>query len=240
MKKLKALRKTISLLLTIVLMLSSFVVTHANPYDVSIQFCDDEHATPNGEIQLDNSGAAEVSDYNIVTATANRFTLTNNVSNASIHPSGANVLIRNITYIGALTANAGFARPASITVMRGTTNITSSVTYNRITGVITIPAAQVTGAITISGTATANSFTLINTSDSPPSGVVGEEYSYSISTADDMPTTWQLARGSSLPVGLELSDDGIISGIPTISGTFEFIVWADNGTEMELSITIEE
>jgi hypothetical protein len=38
------------------------------------------------------------------------------------------------------------------------------------------------------------------------------------------PFTWSLAAGSSLPPGLALSSGGTISGTPTQSGTFDFVV----------------
>jgi len=38
------------------------------------------------------------------------------------------------------------------------------------------------------------------------------------------PYTWSLANGSTLPAGLSLSPAGIISGIPTVTGTFQFSV----------------
>lgn len=38
------------------------------------------------------------------------------------------------------------------------------------------------------------------------------------------PYTWSLANGSTLPNGLSLAPDGIISGTPTVTGTFNFSV----------------
>ena len=98
----------------------------------------------------------------VTSAAATKYTLTNSVSNARITPSGANTLTHNTTYVGTLEADSGYIRPATINVLRGSTNINSYITYNSSTGEITIPATQVTGAITISGAALAPTNVTVN------------------------------------------------------------------------------
>jgi len=95
------------------------------------------------------------------TAVPNKYALTNSVSNATITASGANALTHDTTYTGTLNASTGWVRPVSITVMRGNTNISNSVTYNQSTGAISIPGTQVTAAITISGTTQPASYTVV-------------------------------------------------------------------------------
>ena len=73
-----------------------------------------------------------------------------------------------------------------------------------------------------------------------PDGTINKEY-FQIFTADGaIPILWSIDSGS-LPIGLELSEDGIISGIPTTAGTFNFIIKATNSNghdTKELSIYI--
>ena len=61
----------------------------------------------------------------------------------------------------------------------------------------------------------------------PPSGIVGTEYTTTLTAIGDAPITWTLESGS-LPDGLILSPAGVISGTPTASGTFNFTVKATN------------
>ncbi|RLC74381.1 MAG: hypothetical protein DRI61_16745, partial [Chloroflexi bacterium] len=57
-----------------------------------------------------------------------------------------------------------------------------------------------------------------------PSGTVGTSYSYILSASGGTsPYTWSLKSGS-LPDGLSLNDNGVISGKPTVSGTYTFTV----------------
>jgi len=67
----------------------------------------------------------------------------------------------------------------------------------------------------------------INTSILPP-GRVGVYYSQTLSATGTTPITWSIFSGS-LPPGLNLnSAAGIISGTPTMAGTFNFSVRATN------------
>ena len=56
-----------------------------------------------------------------------------------------------------------------------------------------------------------------------PNGVTNAVYSATL-TADGgtLPYTWSRTSGS-LPPGLTLSGDGVISGTPTTTGTFNFV-----------------
>ena len=60
-----------------------------------------------------------------------------------------------------------------------------------------------------------------------PSGLTGTAYSIQLSATGTTPITWTLESGN-LPVGLSISTDGLISGIPTAESTFNFTVKATN------------
>lgn len=78
----------------------------------------------------------------------------------------------------------------------------------------------------------------IITTTSLPNGNVGSAYSQNLAATGDTPVTWSLSAGS-LPIGLNLSSDGTISGTPTASGTYNFTVLAENaGGSDTLAFTI--
>jgi hypothetical protein len=63
------------------------------------------------------------------------------------------------------------------------------------------------------------------TTTSVLSGNVGDGYSTTLAAAGGTtPYTWSLANGSSLPSGLTLTSDGIISGTPQAAGDSDFTV----------------
>ena len=66
------------------------------------------------------------------------------------------------------------------------------------------------------------------TTESLTTGEVGTAYSQDLTATGDTPITWNLASGSSLPAGLSLSEDGKITGTPTIEGESTFTVKAEN------------
>ena len=60
-----------------------------------------------------------------------------------------------------------------------------------------------------------------------PGGVTGTAYSQQLAATGTAPITWSLQSGA-LPNGLNLSSAGLISGTPTVAGTFNFTVKATN------------
>jgi hypothetical protein len=63
----------------------------------------------------------------------------------------------------------------------------------------------------------------------PPAAEVGRAYVQNLSVANGQATSaWELAGGN-LPPGLELSEDGVLAGIPSELGTFTFQVRATSG-----------
>src|SRR6185436_408580 len=62
----------------------------------------------------------------------------------------------------------------------------------------------------------------ITTSSPLPDGAVGVAYSQTLAvTGGTSPYTWSVSAGA-LPSGLNLNGAGVVSGTPTVSGTFSF------------------
>jgi large repetitive protein len=86
--------------------------------------------------------------------------------------------------------------------------------------------------------------TLTITTTSLPGGTVGTAYSQTLAaTGSTNPLTWSLSGTAPLPAGLNISTQGVISGSPTLAGTFPFQVQvtdalANLSAVQELSITI--
>lgn len=65
------------------------------------------------------------------------------------------------------------------------------------------------------------------TTDSLPNGTVGTAYNQTLIADGTAPITWSVTGGS-LPDGLSLSEDGVLSGTPTTADTYNFTVTATN------------
>ncbi len=138
----------------------------------------------------------------------------------------------NSDYTGIGVSNASISSFTAATPgVDGSFTITVSVSKNGKSAT-----AELNGTITALPTApTITTATL-------PNGQVGTAYSQTLAATGSMPITWSLDSGS-LPGGLALSTSGIISGMPSTDGTFNFTVKAANGTAPDatkaLSIVIE-
>lgn len=62
----------------------------------------------------------------------------------------------------------------------------------------------------------------------PPDGMVGKSYNFRYISAGTVPVTFSISKGS-LPAGLTMSDDGVVSGTPTKPGLYTWSVTAANG-----------
>jgi hypothetical protein len=73
-----------------------------------------------------------------------------------------------------------------------------------------------------------------------PSGIVGHAYHVVLSASGGLgaPYSFSLKAGDSLPPGLHLSPDGVISGVPTKAGHYPFTLSIDDPTLVPRSITI--
>lgn len=67
--------------------------------------------------------------------------------------------------------------------------------------------------------------------ESLPAGLVGDSYSHPFDAAGDPADQWQLAADTTLPRGLALSEDGVLSGIPEESGSFDIGITVRNNQD---------
>ena len=70
-------------------------------------------------------------------------------------------------------------------------------------------------------------YPVIKTSATLPNASVGEAYNQPFYASGVAPMTWALQSGT-LPAGLSLSQSGVLSGVPTACGTFNFTVSVTN------------
>jgi len=76
--------------------------------------------------------------------------------------------------------------------------------------------------------------------DTLPNGLTGIAYGLTLAATGISPITWAITAGG-IPTGLNLSTDGIISGIPATVGTYSFTITASNtygSTSRVFTITI--
>lgn len=85
------------------------------------------------------------------------------------------------------------------------------------------PAAPVNAAPTISGT--------------PPAGKTTEFYSFTFTTTGTPAPTVTLESGT-LPTGLTLDADGLLSGSPSTTGPHDFVVKASNGVDPDATLPV--
>lgn len=78
----------------------------------------------------------------------------------------------------------------------------------------------------------------ILTTNHLPGGVINETYSQSL-VADEKTLDWVLVSGT-VPTGLMLNPSGLLNGIPTTTGSFDFTVKAEKDSEYDLkTFTLE-
>ena len=93
---------------------------------------------------------------------AETYDVTTSLTNVTVSSgtTGEDAATYNTAYSVTLAGATGYNLPATVTVMRGATNITANCTWTQGTGVLNIPAAQVTGDITITATGVAKTYSI--------------------------------------------------------------------------------
>ena len=102
-----------------------------------------------------------------------------------------------------------------------------------------VVAAQAVNTVDVQQGITTPPITLLISTAALPSAVTGQPYSATLTALGGIPPvsadSWSLVGGS-LPPGLNLSAAGIISGTPTVVGTFPFVLEvADTGTPQHIA-----
>jgi FtsP/CotA-like multicopper oxidase with cupredoxin domain len=205
---------------------------------------------------VDAAPLAGTNRYQIVAFNAAGSTVSNTVSTLTVPPPAISAATLpggtvGIAYSQTLAATGGVA-PLSWSVSLGA--LPTSLSLNPASGAITgTPSAAGTFGFTVlladaAGRTTTRAFSITIatpvsiTTASLPGGTVGVAYSQALAaTGGSTPYTWNLFSGS-LPTSLTLGSNGVISGTPSASGTFNFTarVSAASGSTATraLSITV--
>lgn len=148
----------------------------------------------------------------------------------------------SITPVFPFTLRASGSTPITWTIVSGT--LPSGLSMNS-SGVITGTATQTgtftfkvratnsegydeqTFTITITSLPGSNTGPVITTTSPLPYGATNSEYSLQLEASGSTPLSWSLFSGS-LPPGLRLTSSGLLTGIPTATGTFTFVVLVQN------------
>jgi hypothetical protein len=118
---------------------------------------------------------------------------------------------------------SGLALDPSGTIT-GTPLAAGSTTF--IASVVDAHGQTAAAAITI----TVNPGLSLGTATSLPAGTVGEEYSYAFHSTFVGTVTWNLVLGT-LPPGLALTSEGLLTGTPTSAATTSFMIGAGGGDQ---------
>jgi Tol biopolymer transport system component len=124
--------------------------------------------------------------------------------------------------------------------LNATTSVISGTPTTRQTKTFTVKVTDANAA-TSSATLTLNVVALlkISTPKTLPTGKVGNSYSKTLTTSGGTdPDTWSVISGA-LPDGLSLSSDGVISGMPTVTGTFNPVIQATDSGSQSTSTTFK-
>ena len=90
-----------------------------------------------------------------------------------------------------------------------------------------------------SGALASSSSNLQTTTASLPSATVGVNYTQQLTAAGGRPPyVWSVVSGS-LPPGINLNPDGVLSGIPKLTGVFSFVVRVTDSKSASLILKIE-
>lgn len=157
----------------------------------------------------------------------------------TITPTPAHFYQNTAAPISLASSTSGFNAGCTATVGSVALTVTYSTTTLALTGNLTAAMTNVApgSTVTITITCTPSPLTM-NSPVTLPNAQVGTTYSASLLTLTGLsggvpPYTWTLSSGS-LPVGLSLSSNGLVSGTPSGAGssTFGFTVTDSSGTAL--------
>ena len=162
-----------------------------------------------------------VSNSAIVKASGDTGGITSNSS--PVTPSGTGIVFNN----GTGTVYGSVTLQEDLTIGEGESlTIPDGASLNT-DGKLTVDGGTLTGGDKITGTV---KYAPTITTESLPNGTVNEEYSQTLAATGSDTITWGIESGGTLPTGLTLgTSTGVISGTPTVDGTFNFTVKATNG-----------
>ena len=152
---------------------------------------------------------------------------------------GANAVIHTYAdYVAVFAPSTGYTLPASVTVTRGGSDITSQCAWVQLTGTLTIPAAQITGniVITITGVAKTTAITLDKNNSDPGSTSGSATATYG---SKSLTSLVHATRTGYTQNGYETSDHTlIIKADETFDGTHsgytDSKAWANESAEVTL------
>jgi len=142
-----------------------------------------------------------------------------------------------------LSLNSSTGMISGTPAASGSYSFTVRATDNCCTGLATPVCQQVQRAFTLQINTPCPALSITTTSPLP-SGTVSQAYTSQIQTSGgQLPITFSLFSGT-LPPGLGLSSTGLISGTPTSSGSYSFIIIASdsclpNGQSVQRSFTLQ-
>ena len=166
------------------------------------------------------------------------------VAQVDVSPSSPSIVVGQTTQLSAVPKDAAgnrlFTEGRPVTWSSGSSSVASVDGSGLVTAVFSGDATVTARVDGVTGTATVTVTGSI-TNTSLPDGERGRAYSQTlVATGGTGSYVWSLAGGG-LPVGLNLSSSGVISGTPSQAGTFTFTVQVVSGgatATAQLSITV--
>ena len=211
----------------------------SNPYKLAIP----AYATPQPSASASPSPSPSPTPtpkpeaYNVTLPSGTGFTVTiAGTSSTRVKPGGKFSFIVNIS--NGYTRGSGFSVKANGTTLKASNGVytISNINADQTITVSGVVAVQVTAAPYIPA-APSITTTLLS------SATMGKPFSQQLTATGGTPITWSYT--GSLPNGVSLSADGLLSGTPTVEGSYRFTVKASNSTgsanrQMTLVVTAAE
>jgi len=157
----------------------------------------------------------------------------------TITPTPAHFYQSTAAAISLASSTSGFNSSCTATAGSTALPVTYSSTTLALTGTLTAAMTSTLGSLTITITCTPAPLTLLEPDVTLPSGTVGNAYSANLGQLAQVvggvpPYSFTLSSGT-LPAGLALSaSSGVVSGVPSGSGSFNFQVTVTDSSGQSL------